>query len=752
MFLSVVLLLLLLVSHSYAAHFYGVMMTYDPKEAYLNGSTSVELHYKVSYDQCIYTDTWSCTGNCGTETQILGLTKVDEIIGEWCQREAVTSRQLTSNSPLTLQFASGNWLSNIQNIINWKAVTNVELRIRSDISKANTSPQTTILPALRVPINCQRNISMLAFDPDGDDVRCRFASLALSECVTCTTPSDLSISPSSCTLSFSSSASSSQGSYVVQMVMEDFPLQNITLTQTSGSQVQRTNSDAISTIPIQFVLKVDAAAPSCTEGQYLPRFLSPTPNNRAQLYTPASQILVITISSQATQATSTELLYSGPHNVTKSSLGSGSFTLTWKPSVAEDGESHPICFIVQATVSSSRYQSELRCVIVTVGNSPSATVAIPIATTTTQSPTTTTQSPTTTTQSPTTTTQSPTTTTESPTTTTQSPTTTTQSPTTTTQSPTTTTESPTTTTESPTTTTESPTTTTQSPTTTTQSPTTTTQSPTTTTQSPTTTTQSPTTTTQSPTTTTQSPTTTTQSPTTTTKSPTTTTQSPTTTTQSPTTTTESPTTTTESPTTTTESPTTTTQSPTTTTQSPTTTTQSPTTTTQSPTTTTQSPTTTTQSPTTTTQSPTTTTQSPTTTTQSPTTTTQSPTTTTQSPTTTTQSPTTTTQLPTMTTQLPTTTTQLPTTTTPTPTTTTQDPTTTTKPPTTITAKATPPPTNSTPASGPYYVVALNGKISTSLSLENDHETIVKQIKDELVRRGLPPTMIVRLLRVVATSR
>ncbi|XP_032440004.1 mucin-2-like [Xiphophorus hellerii] len=666
MFLSVVLLLLL-VSHSYAAHFYGVMMTYDPKEAYLNGSTSVELHYKVSYDQCIYTDTWSCTGNCGTETQILGLTKVDEIIGEWCQREAVTSRQLTSNSPLTLQFASGNWLSNIQNIINWKAVTNVELRIRSDISKANTSPQTTILPALRVPINCQRNISMLSFDPDGDDVRCRFASLALSECVTCTTPSDLSISPSSCTLSFSSSASSSQGSYVVQMVMEDFPLQNITLTQTSGSQVQRTNSDAISTIPIQFVLKVDAAAPSCTEGQYLPRFLSPTPNNRAQLYTPVSQILVITISSQATQATSTELLYSGPHNVTKSSLGSGSFTLTWKPSVAEDGESHPICFIIQATVSSSRYQSELRCVIVTVGNSTSATVAIPIATTTTQSPTTTTQSPTTTTQSPTTTTESPTTTTQSPTTTTQSPTTTTESPTTTTQSPTTTTQSPTTTTESPTTTTESPTTTTQSPTTTTQSPTTTTQSPTTTTESPTTTTQSPTTTTESPTTTTQSPTTTTESPTTTTQYPTTTTPIPTTT--------KSPTTTTETATTTTESQTTTTVMPTTTTQSPT-----------------------------------------------------------------------------ITTQLPTTTTQLPTTTTPTPTTTTQDPTTTTKPPTAITAKATPPPTNSTPASGPYYVVALNGKISTSLSLENDHETIVKQIKDELVRRGLPPTMIVRLLRAVATSR
>ncbi|XP_016535190.1 uncharacterized protein LOC103149173 [Poecilia formosa] len=368
MFLSVVLLLLL-VRDSYASHFYGVMMTYYPKASYINGSTSVELHYKLSYDLCTHTDSWSCSGNCGTETQILPLTKVDEISGEWCQREAVTSRQLTSNSPLTLVFASSAWISNVHGIGSWRAVTNVELRTRSDISKANTSPQTTILPALRVPYNCQRNISMLTFDPDGDDVRCRFASSALSECVTSTNMSDLNISSSSCTLLFSSSASSSQGSYVVQMVMEDFPLQTITLTQTGGSQVQKTTSDAISTIPIQFVLKVDAAAPSCTEGQYLPRFLSPTPNNRAQLYTSVNQMLVIIISSQATQATSSELLYSGPYNVNKSSLGSGSFSLTWTPSVAEDGESHPICFVVQATVSISRYQSELRCVIVTVGNS-----------------------------------------------------------------------------------------------------------------------------------------------------------------------------------------------------------------------------------------------------------------------------------------------------------------------------------------------------------------------------------------------
>ncbi|KAI4787029.1 hypothetical protein KUCAC02_036728 [Chaenocephalus aceratus] len=78
----------------------------------------------------------------------------------------------------------------------WRAVTGVELRNRSDIGQVNTSPQTTILPALRVPSNCRRDFHLLDFDPDGDEVRCRYANSSLSECIDCTTPSVLSLSES----------------------------------------------------------------------------------------------------------------------------------------------------------------------------------------------------------------------------------------------------------------------------------------------------------------------------------------------------------------------------------------------------------------------------------------------------------------------------------------------------------------------------------------------------------------------------
>ncbi|XP_023201485.1 uncharacterized protein LOC111610790 isoform X2 [Xiphophorus maculatus] len=222
----------------------------------------------------------------------------------------------------------------------------------------------------RVPSNCQRNINLLTFDPDGDHVQCRHGS-GSDECSTCTPPSVLSLS-SSCSLSFSPTNSSDEGSYAVQLVMEDFPSQTINMTDYTGSTVSINSSSSMSRIPVQFVFKVDPAAPSCTAGEYLPRFLPPTPEHGAQFFINVNEMIEINIRAEATQSVITELLFSGPFNMIKNSSGSGNFTLRWTPSDSQndDNESHPICFVVQATASSSIYQSELRCVIVRVGNIP----------------------------------------------------------------------------------------------------------------------------------------------------------------------------------------------------------------------------------------------------------------------------------------------------------------------------------------------------------------------------------------------
>ncbi|XP_035462559.2 mucin-4-like [Scophthalmus maximus] len=382
-------LLLLLVCSSQATHFYGTVMTYYPKNSSTNGSVTVVLRYKLNFGRK-GSDSWDCiNGNCGTQ-RALTLSTLKNVNGEgWYQTEGIMTRDVPSRAPFQLELAGGNWIRNIRNaVILWKAVTLVELRSRSDTGKANTSPQTTILPAVRVPSNCQRDFDLLAFDPDGDEVKCRYGSLSHAECDNCTPPSVTNLSQS-CTLSFSSNVSSDQGPYAVQLVMEDFPRQTIILSQTNGELTIVTTNDAISKIPIQFVLRVDSGVASCTEGLYLPRFLPPTPGNRARLYAPVNQSLEISISAEANISTVSELLFSGPHNVNQTTAAAaGRYALRWTPSQSEDGESHPFCFVAQAVYNSAKYHSELRCVIVTVGPDPTTITTTPTTQTTPPSTTT----------------------------------------------------------------------------------------------------------------------------------------------------------------------------------------------------------------------------------------------------------------------------------------------------------------------------------------------------------------------------
>ncbi|XP_027895018.1 uncharacterized protein LOC114157948 isoform X6 [Xiphophorus couchianus] len=384
MFLSVLLVMMMMVRWTDAGYT-GTVLSHTSKD--VQGNSVTALHrFKFGYSSCGEAESWICSG-CSK--------KIDERSGQWCLREHTWwgSRSFYNTY---YGWNTGTWINNRNGVSSGVAVIFVEERKRSDINKPNSSPQTGILPVMRVPSNCQININLLTFDPDGDHVQCRHGSNPSNyECYTCTPPSVLSLS-SPCSLSFSPTNSSDEGSYAVQLMMEDFPSQTITLTYYNGSTVSISNSSSMSRIPVQFVFKVDPAAPSCTAGEYLPRFLPPTPEHGAQFFINVNETIEINITAEATQSVITELLFSGPFNMTKSSSGSGNFTLRWTPSVSQhdDNESHPICFVVQANASSSIYQSELRCVIVTVRNLPfiaipsppttsvtSTTVALPLTTT-----------------------------------------------------------------------------------------------------------------------------------------------------------------------------------------------------------------------------------------------------------------------------------------------------------------------------------------------------------------------------------
>ncbi|RVE60756.1 hypothetical protein OJAV_G00183860 [Oryzias javanicus] len=360
------LLLLSLVSAVTPDYFMGTVVTHHPVRTDADGSVTVLLRSKMNFQACRDVG-WRCSdGDCGAEHVEVNPASV---LGgeEGCQTEAVSTRTLPSNAPFQLQLDAGEWISQAKNGVRAaRALTLVDLRTRSDTRGPNVSPQTTFLPAVRVPSNCHRDLKLLAFDPDGDEVRCRYA--AAPECVDCTPPSVLSLS-SSCTLSVGPASAGAEGPYVVQLMMEDFPRQNVTLTHTDGSQEVKTSKHAISKVPVQFVLWVDPPAPECTEGVYVPQYLPPTPADGAELYIPANKELEITVTARAQTSTISELLLSGPHGSTSTGQDAtrpGVFVLRWTPSERETGTSHPFCYSVRALYKGARFESKQQCVVVNV--------------------------------------------------------------------------------------------------------------------------------------------------------------------------------------------------------------------------------------------------------------------------------------------------------------------------------------------------------------------------------------------------
>lgn len=348
-------------------------MTFNPIKN-PDGSYRVDFRFKEAYHSCYTSDSWACrSGNCGSRTSFVG-GRVDSSTkgGSWCQTEAVIKRTVPNNSPFQLTQSSCCWIYTIYDIYggNWGLLTHIDLGERSDTSKPNRSPVATTLPIVRVPQNCARNYNLLSCDPDKDTVRCRYGTLSANECGMCRQPPGFTLDQSTCTLS--NSVNASIGTYAFELVMEDYPTRNITLNYTAMAPTVRSpfvnssSSSPLSKIPLQFAVEVEAPAPSCIEGEYLPRFIHPTPHQGEHLQARVNQELEIRVKATATFSSITDVVFSGPLNSTKETTTTGEYVINWTPTSDNFGQHFPICFIAEGQNGSRNYQSEMRCVIVVV--------------------------------------------------------------------------------------------------------------------------------------------------------------------------------------------------------------------------------------------------------------------------------------------------------------------------------------------------------------------------------------------------
>ncbi|KAM7405641.1 hypothetical protein PAMP_000075 [Pampus punctatissimus] len=146
-------------------------------------------------------------------------------------------------------------------------------------------------------------------------------------------------------------------------------------------------STPLSKLPLQFSLLVDPPAPSCQEGDYLPRFVNPTPQNGDHIYAEVNKEVEIRVKAQARYSTIHDVIISGPLNISKHRNTHDEFVIRWTPIPEDLGDHYPICFAAESFTGSAVtapqstsnhhhhptpssqsgiYQSEMRCVVVDI--------------------------------------------------------------------------------------------------------------------------------------------------------------------------------------------------------------------------------------------------------------------------------------------------------------------------------------------------------------------------------------------------
>ncbi|KAI4791489.1 hypothetical protein KUCAC02_033978 [Chaenocephalus aceratus] len=136
---------------------------------------------------------------------------------------------------------------------------------------------------------------------------------------------------------------------------------------------------------------MDPPAPSCVDGLYLPKFVHPTPEDGQHINAEVNKEVEIRVRAQASHATLHDIIISGPLNITKHRSTHGDFVIRWTPGPDDVGDHYPICFAVESVIDpastlppqttnyygyhshvpqsaqSGVYQSEMRCVLVNIG-------------------------------------------------------------------------------------------------------------------------------------------------------------------------------------------------------------------------------------------------------------------------------------------------------------------------------------------------------------------------------------------------
>ncbi|XP_041075360.1 uncharacterized protein LOC121295093 [Polyodon spathula] len=284
----------------------------------------------------------------------------------WCQAQGEVIVHVEHSSTLQLSSSGCCWSQSVAPRLQFVLLMRVELGFRSDTGSPNSPPQAALLPPVRLPRNCATSFSLGVLDREGDVVRCRYGQRARAECTLCSHQAFLHVDEELCVLWYTGGGA--QGTYAVELIVEDYPRAAVTLTHTQGTRTippYSSTGTPLSSTPLHFTVTVEGESPECMPGLARPGFTQPTPANGETVSVLPYDEVTFTISAVSSDMVS-DIVVLGPPGLVLSNLWEEktagvrvvSANVSWTGTSRQDPRSKPVCF----SASTNRFQSEPRCI------------------------------------------------------------------------------------------------------------------------------------------------------------------------------------------------------------------------------------------------------------------------------------------------------------------------------------------------------------------------------------------------------
>ncbi|XP_071964990.1 uncharacterized protein [Antedon mediterranea] len=376
-FIYLVLLIffeLFLVVFVNSTHFRGALFTWKPSSVPNQIDVSWRISWRRGRQHCDENTianellssgegSLSCTSGCSGGVSLSFYCTDFSVSEDWTS--GVNSVTFSAGSPtFTMRFSGRNWIGGLVVGSNggWSLPMTVNLTIRQDTERPNSSPLSSVTPIVRLQHGCNHTLVIPVNDPDGDRVRCRWAVGSFECGDVCNGFPNAFLEESTCTFRYE--AKYTVGWYVVALMIEDF--------------AEPLSTTPLSTVPLQFLVNVFSNEGLCSSA---PEFVDPTPKDGACIGIPANETYIqeIVAKSGGDGVGISAIDTVSPLGVTKSLVASKQnenqlfyVNITWTPSVQQLGQENILCFTAENTEGQSTPQS---CVTFATGELPPTVVA-----------------------------------------------------------------------------------------------------------------------------------------------------------------------------------------------------------------------------------------------------------------------------------------------------------------------------------------------------------------------------------------